>query len=86
MFENFSSFGLNQPEYMSNANYSAAENTNYVPKKHIKGIVCDVQNCGYNDGRGGCTAEKIAVGPSSATACTDTVCATFKPRGTSVSS
>ena len=45
-----------------------------------KGIVCSVRNCSYNDSNGHCTANKIAVGPSSATCCADTVCATYKPR------
>lgn len=48
--------------------------------KHIKGIKCDVKNCAYHDGDSYCTAEKIAVGPSYATSCTDTVCATFKQK------
>ncbi|MCQ2433037.1 MAG: DUF1540 domain-containing protein [Clostridia bacterium] len=48
--------------------------------KHIRGISCDVRNCVYHDGDNYCTAEKIAVGPSYATSCTDTVCATFKQR------
>ncbi|MBQ3099547.1 MAG: DUF1540 domain-containing protein [Clostridia bacterium] len=42
-----------------------------------KGIVCDVNNCRYNDGECHCMAEKISVGPSYANSCTDTVCATF---------
>ena len=45
-----------------------------------KGISCDVKNCQYHEGDCYCTAEKIAVGPSYATSCTDTVCATFKQR------
>lgn len=48
--------------------------------KAIKGISCDVRNCVYNSGEGRCTAERIAVGPSYASSCTDTVCATFKSR------
>ena len=48
--------------------------------KHIKGIVCDVKNCAYHDGDNYCTADKVAVGPSYATNCTDTVCATFKQK------
>ncbi len=50
------------------------------PPHHIKGIVCDVHNCSYHDGDNYCTADKIAVGPSFATSCADTVCATFKPK------
>jgi len=48
-----------------------------VPKP-IKGIACSVENCHYHDGDTQCIAGKIAVGPSSATACRDTLCATFK--------
>ena len=48
--------------------------------KHIKGVNCDVKNCAYHDGDSYCTADKIAVGPSYACTCTDTVCATFKSR------
>ena len=48
--------------------------------KHIKGISCDVKNCVYHDSDCYCTADKIAVGPSYATSCTDTVCATFKQK------
>lgn len=54
--------------------------SNHRDKGHIKGISCDVRNCVYHDGDCYCTAEKIAVGPSYATSCTDTVCATFKQR------
>ncbi|MFA6729381.1 MAG: DUF1540 domain-containing protein [Eubacteriales bacterium] len=49
-------------------------------EKINKGITCSVKTCHYNDANGHCTAEKIAVGPSSASCCTDTVCATFKSR------
>ncbi len=49
-------------------------------KKHIKGIACDVKNCVHHNGENNCTAESIAVGPSFATSCTDTVCASFKPK------
>ena len=48
--------------------------------RHIRGISCDVRNCIYHDGDSYCTADRIAVGPSYATSCTDTVCATFKQR------
>lgn len=48
--------------------------------KHNRGITCDVRNCAYHDGDCYCTAQKIAVGPSFATSCSDTVCATFKQR------
>ena len=52
-------------------------NGSSVPR-HIDGISCDVQSCVYHDGDNYCTADKIAVGPSFATSCTDTVCASFK--------
>ena len=52
-------------------------------KNHNKGVVCDVRNCAHHDGENHCTAEKIAVGPSFATSCTDTVCATFKQKNQS---
>lgn len=47
---------------------------------HIRGISCNVKNCIYHDGDAYCTASRISVGPSYATACTDTVCATFKAK------
>lgn len=48
--------------------------------KHIRGISCDVKNCVYHDGDSYCTADRVAVGPSYATSCTDTVCATFRQK------
>ncbi len=48
--------------------------------KPLKGVVCDVQNCSYHDGACHCTAKQIAVGPSHASACADTVCATFREK------
>ncbi len=48
--------------------------------RRIKGIVCDVKNCVHHDRENDCTAGKIAVGPSFATSCADTVCASFKPK------
>ena len=48
--------------------------------KHIKGITCDVRNCVHHDGDNYCTAAKISIGPSYATSCTDTVCASFKQK------
>ncbi|MBQ0010239.1 MAG: DUF1540 domain-containing protein [Ruminococcus sp.] len=48
--------------------------------KENKGVTCDVINCVYHDEGCHCTAEKISVGPSYATSCTDTVCATFKQK------
>ena len=44
------------------------------------GITCDVKNCQYHCGEHYCSANKIAVGPSSAVTSADTVCATFKPK------
>ena len=49
-------------------------------KEHIKGICCNVKNCVHHDCDTHCTAEQIAVGPSSATTSSETVCATFKER------
>lgn len=48
--------------------------------KLIKGIVCDVQNCAYHNGRSDCFAGSICVGPSEAGCSANTSCATFKPR------
>lgn len=48
--------------------------------KENRGVMCDVINCVYHNGEDTCTAEKITVGPSYATSCTDTVCATFKQK------
>ncbi|MBO4264940.1 MAG: DUF1540 domain-containing protein [Clostridia bacterium] len=48
--------------------------------KHLSGIGCDVKNCVHHDGDHYCCADKINVGPSFATSCTDTVCATFKQK------
>ena len=48
--------------------------------KENKGVSCDVCNCVYHNGENSCTATKINVGPSYATSCTDTVCATFKQK------
>ncbi len=48
--------------------------------KHIKGIGCDAKNCIHHDGECYCTAEKVTIGPASATCSTDTACATFKQR------
>ena len=52
---------------------------NQTPK-HNRGISCSVTNCAYHDGVHYCTAGKIAVGPSSATNSTETICATFRPK------
>ena len=56
------------------------EETDPTTKNKNKGVVCDVKNCMYNDKNSHCTAEKIAVGPTYATSCSDTVCATFRQR------
>ncbi len=48
--------------------------------KHNRGVTCDVKNCCFHDGESYCTASKISVGPSFASSCTDTVCATFKSK------
>ena len=48
--------------------------------KHIKGIVCDVRNCAYHNGKSECYAGSICVGPCEADCSANTVCATFKPR------
>ena len=64
----------------SSSEYGKEEPERRTDGRHIKGISCDVRNCVYHDGDSRCTAEKIAIGPSYATSCTDTVCATFKQR------
>ncbi len=43
-------------------------------------IFCNVKNCEYHGEDCTCHAERIAVGPNYASSCTDTVCATFKPK------
>lgn len=48
--------------------------------KQNPGVVCNVKNCYYHSGEHTCTAPAVAVGPTYATDCTDTVCATFKPK------
>lgn len=48
--------------------------------RHIRGVSCDVKNCVYHDGDNYCTADRISVGPSYASCCGDTVCATFKQK------
>ena len=52
---------------------------NTIPE-HIKGISCSVEGCAYHDGSHYCTAKEISVGPNGATNCSQTVCATFKPK------
>lgn len=49
-------------------------------RHHNDGIRCDVKNCHYHSGECYCTANCIAVGPTSAQTSADTVCATFKPK------
>ncbi|MBE6565029.1 MAG: DUF1540 domain-containing protein [Ruminococcaceae bacterium] len=46
--------------------------------KHIKGVCCNVKSCAFHDGESCCTAKAISIGPTQATSCADTVCATFK--------
>ena len=54
------------------------ENELGMTPDHIRGVTCGVHNCTYNKGDGYCTASSISIGPSYASACTDTVCATFR--------
>lgn len=57
-------------------------NTSQNPmSKPISGIKCDVTNCHYNDLNHHCIAREITVGPQFANSSADTVCATFKPGG-----
>ena len=44
------------------------------------GVVCDVSNCVYHDGKSECYAGEISVGPRDAKCSSNTVCATFKPK------
>ena len=55
------------------------EKKNEKPR-HIRGVSCDVQGCCYHDGDSYCTADNVSIGPISACTCSDTVCATFKPK------
>ncbi|MCL2212707.1 MAG: DUF1540 domain-containing protein [Oscillospiraceae bacterium] len=64
---------------MNTTNLSTEHETT-TSKKKTKGIVCDVRNCIHHDGQNHCTAEQISIGPSYATSCTDTVCATFRQK------
>ena len=57
-----------------------SEMKNGCGKKHLSGVSCDVHNCVYHDCDCYCTADKIAVGPSSAKSSADTICATFKEK------
>ncbi len=63
---------------MSIEGFNTGKTASHVKKN--KGVLCDVKNCVYHDGENHCTAERINVGPSYATSCTDTVCATFKQK------
>lgn len=63
-----------------NQNEKNCSTKKFSSKDHIKGICCNVKNCVHHDCDTYCTAEQIAVGPSSATCSADTVCATFKER------
>ena len=51
-----------------------------IGSKCLGGVMCDVVNCTYNDGRSHCYAGSISVGPQSADCCAETVCSTFKPK------
>ncbi len=46
----------------------------------LKGVVCDVEHCTFNDGANHCYASSISVGPHGADCSAETVCATFKPK------
>lgn len=64
---------------MSNDKKEKSQNLGKTCKCN-EGIACDVTNCAYHDGKCTCTAERISVGPSFASSCTDTVCATFRQK------
>lgn len=53
---------------------------NTCSPKHIKGIVCNVENCVYHDCHNCCTATEIAVGPKQAETSSETLCVTFRPK------
>lgn len=55
---------------------------NSKDEKPNSGVMCDVSNCTYHDGRGYCYAHKINIGPSYANTTADTICATFKQKDT----
>ncbi|MCQ2435516.1 MAG: DUF1540 domain-containing protein [Clostridia bacterium] len=63
-------------------NETKNDKTNRCTCHENTGVLCDVVNCVYHDGECHCKADKINVGPSYATSCTDTVCATFKQKTT----
>lgn len=46
----------------------------------LEGIVCDVNNCIYNEQNHYCTAPHIKVGPNFAATKNDTACVTFEHR------
>lgn len=48
--------------------------------EHIDGIICDVNNCIYNQQNQYCTATHIKVGPNFAATKNDTACVTFEHR------
>ena len=56
------------------------KNDDKITCKCNNGVICDVSNCAYHTEDSTCTAKTINVGPSYATSCTDTVCATFKQK------
>lgn len=49
-------------------------------QNHLKGIICDVAHCIYNENGCYCTAKEIRIGPSFAAERSDTICGTFKSR------
>ena len=71
----------NRTESVSRPDTVEFENdTKRSAQKHNRGVCCDVRNCTYHDGECYCSAERIAIGPSFACSCTDTVCATFRSK------
>ena len=44
------------------------------------GVRCEVSSCMYHTRDCGCSAEKISVGPTDATCCNETCCATYQQR------
>ncbi len=52
------------------------------PRKHVKGVLCDVKSCAYHNGHSDCYAGCISVGPTEAKCSANTNCVTYKPKGT----
>ena len=57
-------------------NIGAGENGTVNP-----GIHCDVRECAFHKAGGHCLAAQVSIGPSGATTCAQTLCATFRERG-----